>query len=200
MDQARIVYRHNTESKRGLATAGIFFIKAILAIPHMIIMSALTELAFAAAYIGYWVVAFTGKLPGSFQDFAAWSLRWQTRTFGWYFGNEDRYPPFELDAEYSLDLKTPRNGSPSSGWAIAGIFFIKWIVAIPHFVAIVVLFFVTMVMTWIGFIIAAFTGKLPVGIQNLAAGVLQWEARVACWIFGLTDTYPPFGLHVEPTA
>ncbi|MFO7597466.1 MAG: DUF4389 domain-containing protein [Desulfocurvibacter africanus] len=92
MDQASIVYRHNTSPRRGLATAGIFLIKAIMAIPHLILINGLSTLAFGAAYVGYWVVAFRGTLPGTFQDFMTWYLRWQTRTFGWYFGNEDAYP------------------------------------------------------------------------------------------------------------
>ena len=201
MDQAQIVYSHNTEPKRGLATAGIFLIKAIMAIPHLIIVSALSELAFAAAYVGYWVVAFTGKLPGTFQDFAAWSLRWQTRTFAWYTGIEDGYQPFDMDAHYSVDLKTPRNDSPSKGWAVAGLLFIpKVVAAIPHLLVLAILGFVAMVIAWFGFIVTAFTGRLPVGIQDFVAGVLQWDARVLAWFYGLTDTYPPFALKAEPTA
>jgi len=200
MDQAQIVYRHNTEPKRGLATAGIFLFKAFMAIPHLIIVSALSNLAFATAYVGYWVVAFTGRLPGSFQDFTAWYLRWQTRTFGWYFGAEDGYPPFEVGASYSLDMRTPRNESPSKGWAVAGIFVIpKAIAAIPHFIVLAILLPVMFVITWFGFIIAAITGKLPVGIQDFTAGVLQWEARVVFWFYGMTDAYPPFALKAAPT-
>jgi len=200
MDQAQIVYSHNTEPKRGLAAAGIFFIKAIMAIPHLLIVSALSTLAFNTSYLGYWVVAFTGKLPGTFQDFGAWYLRWTTRTFGWYLGNEDAYPPFEIDAEYSIDLKAPRNDSPSKGWSIAGIFFLKYIAAIPHFIVLGILLFVALMIAWVGFIITLFTGRLPIGIQDFAAGVLQWEARVLAWIFGMTDTYPPFALKAEPTS
>ncbi len=200
MDQAKLAYRHNTAPRRGLATAGIFLIKAVMAIPHMIIVNALTNLAMGAAYIGYWVVAFTGVLPGTFQDFAAWSLRWQTRAFGWYFGNEDAYPPFEIDADYSIGLRVPRNQSPSQGWAIAGIFLLKFLAAIPHFFMLAILGFITMVSTWFGFIVTAFTGRLPLGIQDFAAGFLQWEARVMTWIFGLTDSYPPFSLQASPEA
>ena len=201
MNQAQIVYRHNTEPRKGLAAAGIFLIKAIMAIPHLIIVGALSELALGAAYVGYWVVVFTGNLPGTFQDFAVWSLRWQTRTFGWYFGNEDGYPPFEMSADYSLDLEAPRNESPSKGWAVAGaLFFPKLLAAIPHFIVLGILVVITLVVTWFGFIITTVTGKLPVGIQDFAAGVLQWEARVLAWFYGLTDTYPPFTLQVEPTA
>jgi len=200
MDQASIVYRHNTSPKRGLATAGIFFIKAIMAIPHLILVNGLSSLAFGAAYVGYWVVAFRGTLPGTFQDFMTWYLRWSTKTFGWYFGNEDTYPPFEMDAPYSIDLKTPRNEAPSQGWAVAGIFLIKFVAAIPHFIVLGILGIVLLFITWFGFIITAFTGRLPLGIQEFAAGFLQWEARVLAWIFGMTDTYPPFSLSAEPTA
>ena len=42
MDQAQIVYAHNTESKRGLATAGIFLLKWILLVPHFFILSGLS--------------------------------------------------------------------------------------------------------------------------------------------------------------
>jgi hypothetical protein len=201
MDQAQIVYQHNTEPKRGLATAGIFLLKWILLIPHFFILSGLSSLAWGAAYVGYWLVALTGSLPGTIQDFVTWNLRWQTKTFGWYFGNEDAYPPWEMDAPYSIDLKVPRNESPSKGWAVAGIFVIpKGIALIPHVIVLGILAMVMLVITWFGFIVAALTGKLPVGIQEFAAGVLQWEARVTAWFFGLTDEYPPFALKAEPTA
>ncbi|MBU1227254.1 MAG: DUF4389 domain-containing protein [Actinobacteria bacterium] len=200
MSQAKISYRINTEPRRGLATAGIFLIKAIMAVPHLIIVNGLSTLAFGAAYVGYWVVAFTGSLPNSFQDFVTWYLRWQTRTFGWYFGNEDAYPPFEADAPYSIDLQVPRNDAPRTGWAVAGIFLLKFFAAIPHFIVLFVLGFIALVITWFGFIVTAFTGRLPVGIQEFAAGVLQWEARVVAWILGLTDDYPPFSLQAPPAA
>ena len=199
MQQATIHYRHNTEPRRGLAAAGIFFIKAILAVPHFFIMSGLSSLAWSAAYIGYWIVAIKGELPQTFQNFMTWYFQWQVRTFGWYFGNEDAYPPFEMDADYSVRLDVPRNDDPSSGWAVAGILvFPKALALIPHFIVLGLLIFLVMIVTWFGFIVTAFTGRLPDGIQEFAAGVLQWEARVLSFFFGLTDEYPPFALRAVP--
>lgn len=200
MDQVDIVYRRNTDPRRGLATAGIFLIKMLMAVPHLIIMNALYSLAFAAGYIGYWVVAFTGQLPGSFQDFISWWLRWQTRTFGWYTGIKDEYPPFDTEAPgYGIDLGVPRNDDPNHGWAVAGIFFIKFLAAIPHFIVLTILTLVAVLVSWIGFIVTAFTGRLPDGIQDFVAGVLRWYARVMVWVYGLTDTYPPFEMSATPT-
>jgi hypothetical protein len=200
MSQAVVTYRHNPSPRRGLAAAGIFLIKAIMAIPHLMIVSGLSSLAWPAAYVGYWIVAFTGRLPRSFQDFADWYLQWQTRTFAWYFGVTDEYPPFELHApDYPVGITVPRNESPSQGWAISGILvFVKVLALLPHLIVLGLLLFVTMIVTWFGFIVTAFTGRLPAGIQDFAMGILQWEARVISWFFGITDEYPPFSVSTRP--
>ncbi len=48
MTQAAIVYRRNERPRRGLAAAGaIFCVKAVLLIPHLIIIGVLGYLAYA---------------------------------------------------------------------------------------------------------------------------------------------------------
>jgi hypothetical protein len=104
-----------------------------------------------------------------------------------------------MEAEYSVRLDVPRNGEPSTGWAVAGIFvFPKGLALIPHFLVLGILIFLVLIVTWFGFIVAAFTGRLPMGIQEFAAGVLQWESRVLSFFYGLTDDYPPFALRAVP--
>ena len=63
MEAFTLRYRHNTDSHRGLATSGIFIIKFLLILPHMIVVSALQQLAWILAYFGYWIVAITGEMP-----------------------------------------------------------------------------------------------------------------------------------------
>ena len=199
MNQAAVVYRRNAEPSRGLAAAGIFFLKWFLAIPHFIIVGILGYLALIAGYIGYFVVAFTGNLPGGIQNFITWWLRWWIRTYGWTAGISDEYPPFETDPTgYGVDATLPRNESPSKGLAVAGIFLVKAIGASPHLIVLGVLMFVALIAIWIGYFAVAFTGNLPEGIQDFVAGVFQWFARVAAWLTGLTDEYPPFSLQVSP--
>lgn len=198
--QAMVVYRHNTNPVRWLGVVGIFLIKALLAVPHLIIVNILGYLAAAAAYIGYFIVAFTGNLPMGLQDFMAWWLRWWTRAYGWVAGVDDVYPPFETDPPgYGIDAKVPRNGSPNRGWGIAGIFFIKFIAIIPHAIVVTVLGILAVFAAWFGYLAVAFTGKLPTGIQDFVAGTMQWCVRVAAWVAGLTDEYPPFELKAEST-
>jgi hypothetical protein len=199
MNQAEVVYRRNVNPAKGLAVAGIVFVKWLLAIPHLIIVSILGSLAMVAGYIGYFIVAFTGKLPDGIQTFVSMWMRWYVRTYGWVAGIADEYPPFETDpARYGIDAKTPHNDNPSKGWAVAGIFFVKFLVAVPHLIVIAVLSGAMYIAIWIGYFVVAFTGKLPDGIQNFVAGTYQWLMRVMAWITGLTDEYPPFSLEISP--
>ena len=199
MTEAAIRYRLNESPKRGLAAAGIFGIKAFLAIPHLIIIGALQYVAYAAAYLGYFLVAFTGNLPMGLQGFVATYLRWWTRTIGWYTGVNDGYPPFEPDPDgYLPDIEVPRNGSPSKGWAIADIFFLKFLAVIHLLILVGFLIFAVMIASWVGFFVVVFTGKLPIQFHDFYIGTAQFTVRVFSWIAGLTDQYPRFDLEVHP--
>jgi hypothetical protein len=198
--QAEIEYRHNQEPQRGLAAAGIFGIKALLAMPHLLIISVLGNLAMLVGYIGYFVVAFTGRMPEAVGSFASLWIRWVARTYGWLASLTDRYPPFEPDpAAYEINVRIPRNDEPSQGWAVAGIFFVKLLATIPHLVALLLLTVASVVAAWIGYFVILFGGRYPAGWQDLVAGTMQWYARVWAWVLGLTDEYPPFSLATSPS-
>lgn len=194
-------YRHNTNPSRGLATTGVFFIKFLLAIPHLAVVSALSSLANVLAYIGFWVVAFTGKMPQATHQLLEMSYGWSVRAYGWIFGLDDAYPPFETNPQYSVAFPVTRPENPSTGWAVSGLlFFPKIVVLIPHFLALMFLVFAGMFAAWWGFLVTAITGRYPIGIQDFLAGIMQWGMRVSAFFAGLTDEYPPFSLQVTPTA
>ena len=200
MEAFTLRYRHNTDSHRGLATSGVFIIKILLILPHMIVTGLLLPLAFILAYFGYWIVAFTGEMPQAMHRLLEISLGWFARMWAWIAGVVDIYPPFETDPDYPTSFPVSRPDKPSKGWAVAGLLFVpKVIMAIPH---LIVLFFLgvgALVAMWFGYLIAAFTGSLPTGLQDFMAGVLQWDLRLAAWFTGLTDEYPPFSLDASPT-
>ncbi len=203
MTQAAIVYRHNQQPRRGLALAGaIFCVKAILLIPHLIIVGVLQYLAMAVAYVGFWITAFTGELPRGLQDLITMWLRWGARTYGWLAGITDEYPPFDPNPQaFPIDAHTPVNESPSKGWAVAGIFvFPKAICAIPHMFLLWFVMVAVVVVTWVGYVVTFFTGRFPTGMQDFIAGAMQWYTRVLSWFLGLTDEYPPFGVAISPAA
>ncbi len=199
MAQAAVDYRRNREPSRGLAATGVIIVKAVLAIPHLMIVSALEELALLVGYIGYFIVAFTGRMPEGIHTLISLWLRWATRAYGWLAGITDVYPPFETDpVGYGIDARTPRNQQPHRGWAVAGIFFVKLLAALPHLVLLALVTFVAVVATWIGYVVVLVSGRLPDGLQDFIAGTIRWWVRVMAWILGLTDEYPPFSLAISP--
>jgi hypothetical protein len=93
--------RIDTDSEdrnRLLAALGIiFFLKALVLLPHLIVVAFLQIAATIAAWIGYWAIAFTGELPLGIHEFLVGVLRWQARATAWLYSLTDEYPPFSMD-------------------------------------------------------------------------------------------------------
>ena len=84
---------------RLLALLGaLFFVKAILLIPHIIILILLGIAQGIVVYIGYWAVLITGKYPRGLFDFVVGVERWNFRATVWLSGCVDSSPPFRLRA------------------------------------------------------------------------------------------------------
>ena len=70
--------------------------------------------------------------------------------------------------------------------------FVKWLLAIPHFLILYVLGALLYIVTIIAFVAILFTQKYPQGLFNFAVGVMRWQANASAYIILLRDEYPPF--------
>jgi hypothetical protein len=70
--------------------------------------------------------------------------------------------------------------------------FVKWLLAIPHFLIIYVLGLLLYIVTIIAFFAILFTQKYPQGLFNFAVGVMRWQANLNAYVLLLRDEYPPF--------
>ncbi|HEY5184683.1 MAG TPA: DUF4389 domain-containing protein [Actinomycetes bacterium] len=77
---------------------GLPLVKWFLAIPHFIVLFALTIAAFFVVVIAWFSILFTGRYPRALFDFVVGVGRWWLRVDAYAFLLvTDRYPPFSLD-------------------------------------------------------------------------------------------------------
>jgi hypothetical protein len=128
------------------------------------------------------------KYPRWWYDFNVELLRFQNRVGVYVALMDDRYPSTEDRQSVHLDLPEPSN---LNRWLPL----VKWLLAIPHYVALVVLYIGGLFAVLIAWFAILFTGRFPRGLFDYLVGVGRWTNRVTAYAFLLmTDEYPPFRL------
>jgi Domain of unknown function (DUF4389) len=138
------------------------------------------------------MILFRQRYPRWWFDFARELTRFGARLGAYLALLTDRYPSTVDEQLVHLDIDYPDVERDLNRWLPL----VKWLLAIPHYIALAVLVlagFVAVVIAWFAILI---TGRYPRALFDFVVGVARWSLRVDAYAFLLvTDRYPPFSLH-----
>ena len=69
---------------------------------------------------------------------------------------------------------------------------VQWLLAVPHWIIVSVLGYVTAAVSLISWFAILFTGRLPAGLANFQIMYLRYSARLNAYAGFLHSSYPPF--------
>jgi Domain of unknown function (DUF4389) len=137
------------------------------------------------------MILFREKYPRWWFDWNLELLRFTNRVGAYLALMDDRYPSTDEQQSVHLDFAHPDAKHELNRWLPL----VKWLLAIPHYVVLLILYIGVVVVVVVAWFAILFTGRYPRGIFDYVQGVLRWHNRVVGYAFILvTDRYPPFRL------
>ncbi len=179
---------------RALNKVSTFF-RVILIIPIGIILALLWN--GRASIMGLVVLPtilmllFRHKYPKWWFDWNYALTRFCYQVMAYLFVMDDRYPSTDEEQSVHVQLPYPQVQTELH----PGLPLIKWLLAFPHYVVLVILGIYGLILVMIAWFAVLFTGRYPKGMFDFIEGLMRWELRVMAYaILMTTDKYPPFSL------
>jgi hypothetical protein len=134
---------------------------------------------------------FRQKYPRWWFDWNLELQRFSNRVCAYLALMDDRYPSTDDEQSVHLDYVYPDAARDLNRWLPL----VKWLLAIPHFIILVVLNVAALVAVVVAWVAIVVTGRYPRGLFGFVEGVFRWNNRVIGYALTLvTDAYPPFRL------
>jgi hypothetical protein len=165
------------------------FFRLLLAIPHLIVAAVWGFVAALTIIVGWFVLVFTGRWPAGLYDFVVGFQRYVTAVYGYAFLLTDEYPPFSPDTDaYPVHLRIPPAKAEYSRLKVL----FRLILGIPVYIimyAMQIVFQLGALIAWFAIVIL---GRQPKGLQDMIVLGLSYQQRAYCYLFLLTEDWPPF--------
>jgi hypothetical protein len=137
------------------------------------------------------MLVFRARYPRWWFDFARELTRFGGRVGAYLALMTDKYPSTVEEQSVHLELDYPDADRDLDRLLPL----VKWFLAIPHYIMLVVLLAAAVVAVVIAWFAILFTGRYPRSLFDFVVGVGRWTLRVEAYAFLLiTDRYPPFSL------
>ena len=137
------------------------------------------------------MIVFRRRYPRWWFDFARELTRFGSRVGAYLALLTDQYPSTVDEQSVHLEVEYPDVERDLNRWLPL----VKWLLAIPHYIVLVVLLLAAIVSIVIAWFAILLTGRYPRGLFDFVVGVMRWTNRVSAYTLLLvTDRYPPFRL------
>lgn len=137
------------------------------------------------------MILFRKRYPRWWFDFVRELVRFETRVIAYLILLTDRYPSTVDEQSVHLEIDYPDVERDLNRWLPL----VKWLLAIPHYIVLIVLYIAAAVAVVVAWFAILFTGRYPRGLFDFVVGAGRWGLRVQAYAFLLvTDRYPPFSL------
>ena len=135
------------------------------------------------------MLLFRRKYPRWWFDWNLELQRFSARVGAYFLLLRDEYSSTDEEQAVHLELDYPDAGQDLNRWLPL----VKWLLAIPHYIVLAILWTVAMVLLVIAWFAILFTGRYPRGLFRFMVGLNRWTLRVFAYMWLLTtDRYPPF--------
>lgn len=165
----------------------------LLVIPHQLWLLVLMLGADVLAFLGWFVILFTGRLPDSWSDFITGVLRYQWRILAYLYAWTVEYPTFN-----PVPGHIDPGDYPAVLWCARAVernrltVLLRAILAIPQLVVLYLYGIAASVVLIVAWFAVLLTGRWPEGMRSFVIGYFRWQLRVYAYLYLLTDVYPPF--------
>ncbi|MDR3470191.1 MAG: DUF4389 domain-containing protein [Devosia sp.] len=136
------------------------------------------------------MLVFRQRYPRWWFDFAVELARFGARVGAYLLLLTDRYPSTVETQSVHLEVDYPEVEQLNRWLPL-----VKWLLAIPHYIVLMVLGVIVVLVTIFAWFAILLTGTYPRSTFDFVVGVGRWGTRVWAYAFLLvTDAYPPFSL------
>ena len=183
-------------------------LRIILVIPIMLVLAAVSgtiltgdrdlDQTLAPFFVGGWLffgpllmILFRKKYPKWWFDWNLALARFETRVAAFLLLLRDEYPSTDEEQAVHLNIEYPNAETDLNRFLPI----IKWILAIPHYIVLIVLGISALAVTVLAWLLILILGRYPQGMFDFVVGVNRYGIRVGAYMWLLTtDRYPPFSL------
>jgi hypothetical protein len=137
------------------------------------------------------LIVFRQKYPRWWFDWNLELMRFSARVGVYLALMDDRYPSTDDHQAVHLEFPYPDARNDLNRWLPL----VKWLLAIPHYVVLLLLYVAAIFVVIAAWFAILFTGRFPRAMFDFLVGVGRWTNRVIAYAHVLvTDRYPPFRL------